>query len=331
MKSRRRVRGGQVLGQDMRNTVHFSEDQRQVFGDRSGAYFKEGPAGNYSATPGMETAPDVENTMNPFRQPVDNTMQQLAPSALPEFPEGAPDAEAAMIDQAAMQMQGQGKPKKWIQGVVASMKKGAFTKQAKKAGMTPEQFADEVLGHSDKYSLTTRRRAQFLKNIRRGGMEADVEAAYAPGAGAAAAAAPARKKRGAFGTTGKDLMRLAAKHGEELPGLSALSVQRGKEAEVRERLARMRKGAKMGEAASAAKSAASAADYAKIVESGKAMEARRAKTIAEHGSDTYVGKLGERFTKVTPTIRTLREAFESTPAAKPKKKSAASQIGRAHV
>ena len=59
-----------------------------------------------------------------------------------------------------------GKPKKWLQGVVESMKKGAFTKQAKRAGMSVEVFADEVLAHPDKYSTTTKRRAQFLVNIR---------------------------------------------------------------------------------------------------------------------------------------------------------------------
>jgi hypothetical protein len=174
-------------GQGSRNTVHFTRDQRQVFGDRSGAYFGEGPAGDYSATPGMTMATPSEANMNPFRQVRDNTMQQPAQAPLPVFPKGTPDATAAEIDAMATQMQGKGKAKKWIQGVAESMKKGAFTKQALRAHMTPEQFADEVLAHPDKYSMVTRRRAQFLKNIRRGGMDAKHE--VAPGAGAAAAAA----------------------------------------------------------------------------------------------------------------------------------------------
>lgn len=55
----------------------------------------------------------------------------------------------------------------WIQGVVKHMKKGAFTAQASKKHMTPQQFADHVKKHPTKYTLKTRRRAQFLRNIRR--------------------------------------------------------------------------------------------------------------------------------------------------------------------
>jgi hypothetical protein len=47
------------------------------------------------------------------------------------------------------------------------MKEGAFTKQALKKHMTPEEFADEVKKHPKHYALKTRRRAQFLRNIRR--------------------------------------------------------------------------------------------------------------------------------------------------------------------
>lgn len=57
--------------------------------------------------------------------------------------------------------------KKWIQGVVGHMKEGAFTQQALKAHMTPEKFADEVKKHPKHYALKTRRRAQFLRNIRK--------------------------------------------------------------------------------------------------------------------------------------------------------------------
>ncbi len=57
--------------------------------------------------------------------------------------------------------------KKWIQEVVGHMKKGAFTKAALKHGETPEEYADDVLKHPKKHTLKTRRRAQFLKNIRK--------------------------------------------------------------------------------------------------------------------------------------------------------------------
>lgn len=61
--------------------------------------------------------------------------------------------------------------KKWIQEVVSTMKKGAFTKAALRHGETPEEYATDVLKHPKKHTLKTRRRAQFLKNIlkRKGG------------------------------------------------------------------------------------------------------------------------------------------------------------------
>ena len=62
-----------------------------------------------------------------------------------------------------------GKTDDWIQGVEAEMKKkgtvGAFTKQAKRAGMTVKEFTKEVLDNPDKYSKRTRERAQFAKNV----------------------------------------------------------------------------------------------------------------------------------------------------------------------
>jgi hypothetical protein len=57
--------------------------------------------------------------------------------------------------------------KKWIQEVVGHMKKGAFTKAALKHGETPEQYAEDVLKHPKKHTLKTRRRAQFLMNLRK--------------------------------------------------------------------------------------------------------------------------------------------------------------------
>jgi hypothetical protein len=55
---------------------------------------------------------------------------------------------------------------KFIQEVVSSpsFKKGAFTKQAKAHGMTTKQMMNHVLAHPEDYDMTTRRRAQFMKN-----------------------------------------------------------------------------------------------------------------------------------------------------------------------
>jgi len=60
-------------------------------------------------------------------------------------------------------------PRRWIQEVVTSkkFKKGAFTKQAKARGKTPKGLMKEVLSHPEDYDVTTRRRAQFMKNIMR--------------------------------------------------------------------------------------------------------------------------------------------------------------------
>jgi hypothetical protein len=57
--------------------------------------------------------------------------------------------------------------KKWIQEVVSQMKKGSFTKQALRHGETPEEYAEDVLKHPGMHTLKTRRRAQFLKNIKK--------------------------------------------------------------------------------------------------------------------------------------------------------------------
>jgi len=62
---------------------------------------------------------------------------------------------------------GRRKTRKWIQSVVKNMKKGAFTKQALQKHLTPEQFATMVGNHPKKFTLKTRRRAQFLRNVRR--------------------------------------------------------------------------------------------------------------------------------------------------------------------
>ena len=57
----------------------------------------------------------------------------------------------------------------WIQDAVKQMKKKgtlmSFTKQAKRENLTPIQFAKKVLKNPKGYTLKTRRRAQFVKNV----------------------------------------------------------------------------------------------------------------------------------------------------------------------
>jgi hypothetical protein len=56
----------------------------------------------------------------------------------------------------------------WIQEATKSMKKkgtiGAFTKQARREGLTPIEFAKKVLAKPQGYTIKTRRRANFVKN-----------------------------------------------------------------------------------------------------------------------------------------------------------------------
>jgi len=59
--------------------------------------------------------------------------------------------------------------KDWIQSVDKEMKKkgtvGAFTKEAKEAGMTVHDFAKKVVDNPEEFSEKTRRRAQFALNM----------------------------------------------------------------------------------------------------------------------------------------------------------------------
>jgi hypothetical protein len=63
----------------------------------------------------------------------------------------------------------------WIQKAIEEMGKnnkekgtiGAFTKQAKRAKMSTDAFADEVLSNPSKFQQKTRKRAQFYKNMQK--------------------------------------------------------------------------------------------------------------------------------------------------------------------
>ena len=57
--------------------------------------------------------------------------------------------------------------KNFIKKVVEApgFREGAFTRKAQAAGMKTLQFMHRVLAYPHRYDLTTRREAQFLKNI----------------------------------------------------------------------------------------------------------------------------------------------------------------------
>ena len=63
----------------------------------------------------------------------------------------------------------------WIQMAKKHLHVGAFTKQAKAHGETPKQFMKEVLAHPSEHSETTRKRAQFMKNIQPQHQESVIE------------------------------------------------------------------------------------------------------------------------------------------------------------
>ena len=80
------------------------------------------------------------------------------------------NAEAQMrILKSAEEKEDDPPKEKWIQKVVESpdFEKGAFTAEAKEHGMTTKAFMKTVLAHPEKYDTTTRKRAQFMKNIQR--------------------------------------------------------------------------------------------------------------------------------------------------------------------
>jgi hypothetical protein len=52
---------------------------------------------------------------------------------------------------------------KWIKGAIK--KPGAFTAQAKKAGMSTSAFRDKVLANKEKFSATTVKRANLAKTL----------------------------------------------------------------------------------------------------------------------------------------------------------------------
>lgn len=52
---------------------------------------------------------------------------------------------------------------KWIQKAIKTP--GAFTEQAKRAGMSLPEFSKEVLSNKDKYSTTTEKRANLYKTL----------------------------------------------------------------------------------------------------------------------------------------------------------------------
>tara|TARA_Y100000310_G_C20061797_1_gene525328 strand:+ start:286 stop:474 length:189 start_codon:yes stop_codon:yes gene_type:complete len=53
---------------------------------------------------------------------------------------------------------------KWIQK--ANLKKGAFTRQAEKAGMSVQGYANKVTANPSRYSSTTVKRARLAKTFK---------------------------------------------------------------------------------------------------------------------------------------------------------------------
>lgn len=55
--------------------------------------------------------------------------------------------------------------KKWIQSM--GLKKGAFTAQANRVGMSVPAFTKQVLAHKERYSPTTVKRANLARTFSR--------------------------------------------------------------------------------------------------------------------------------------------------------------------
>jgi hypothetical protein len=100
--------------------------------------------------------------------PLANAERQLRLLNTPESKHFRPPGVKHTSDSESHSSSDSDPPKeKFIQEVVSSpkFKKGAFTAQAKEHNMTTMDFMKEVLAHPDKYDATTRKRAQFMKNI----------------------------------------------------------------------------------------------------------------------------------------------------------------------
>ena len=169
--------------------ARFTIDERQVFGDNSGRWYGQ----TYQTAPEDGTAIShvanaaAHGVRNPFRAPGaaadargDREFEAAAVREAPASLSSAADmrkgrmmasaaAQKAARDAAAASMGqiGMGRSKKWIQAAVKTMKKGAFTKQALRADHLPKEYAEMVLSEPEKHTLTTRRRAQFVKNVER--------------------------------------------------------------------------------------------------------------------------------------------------------------------
>jgi hypothetical protein len=185
--------------EQLNNTANWIRDEREVFGDNSGLYYGQqwdirpddirDPGARrvaVAAQMGMENpyramavGANERSTME-YTQAKDREAPEMAMpgaadrrkaqlSAAKQAAKAAQEAAKATMDE----MLGKGK-KKWIQKAVKGMKKGAFTKQALRADHTPAEYAEMVLRAPEKHTVTTRRRAQFVKNVkgkgRRGGM-----------------------------------------------------------------------------------------------------------------------------------------------------------------
>lgn len=131
-------------GKAVKLSAQFDLEPRNVFAERSGSYYGEQKPLDYIAH------------VNPMRTQTDDRTKQNAEYEMAKAREAMAPKEVSASGK---------KPKKWIQEAVIKMKKGAFTKQAKRAHESPLEFAKTVLAKPEKFAKKTEKRAQFLQNI----------------------------------------------------------------------------------------------------------------------------------------------------------------------
>jgi hypothetical protein len=131
---------------NVRLRSEFEIEPRNVFAERSGSYFGEQKPIDYIAH------------VNPMRTQTDQRDRQTNELEMARAREAMAPKELVASGKKKVN-------KNFIQEAVATMKKGAFTKQAKRAHESPLEFAKSVLAKPEKFTKKTEKRAQFLKNI----------------------------------------------------------------------------------------------------------------------------------------------------------------------
>lgn len=107
--------------------------------------------------------PRKEGGMKPYKKGAVVAVARPPPPPVAAPPHPASPPKTGVGKKRKASEIGKGAPEKWIQEAVE--KPGAFTAQAKRAKMSVAEFADHVLANPSKYKETTRKRAQFAKNM----------------------------------------------------------------------------------------------------------------------------------------------------------------------